>query len=115
MSACLRCEGQVISWNVFWGCSPMTSLHRCAGFHELVTVVILGSAEAVNRLTRNESTAGLDGSFILGRNTSVSDTPEDGAPTAGVTGLVKQSLPHEAHAQRQTFDPGLETIFGCRK
>lgn len=56
-------------------------------------MVILGSAEAVNRLTRNESTAGLDGSFILGRNSSVSDTPEDGtahclSDTSGEAGFA---------------------------
>ena len=41
---------------------------RCAaGFNELVTIMVLGSAETVNRLKRTDSIANLDGSEPLYR------------------------------------------------
>ena len=50
----------------------------CSGFNEITSVIVLGSEASVDKLKRTESTAGFDGSLIVGRNSAIDGMAEDG-------------------------------------
>ena len=66
--------------------SPLISFARklshnmscVAGFNEITSVIVLGNQASVDKLRRTESTAGFDGSLIVGRNSAIDGMAEDG-------------------------------------
>lgn len=69
----------MLLWNacriVIYNCSGQSGF-ASAGYNEIVTVVVLGNQNAVDKVKKSEPTMNLDGSIILGKNSAVTATLE---------------------------------------
>lgn len=73
LSTQTACSNQALS------CPSRMIVPRCpAGYNQIATVVILGNQAAVDKVKKNEPTFMVDGSLILGKDSAITGTREDG-------------------------------------
>ncbi|KAK9799760.1 hypothetical protein WJX73_001210 [Symbiochloris irregularis] len=67
------------SWSApCWATFTDFGLGLTVGYNEIVSIIVLSSQGAVDKMKKSEPTINVDGSIILGRSASIADTLEEG-------------------------------------